>query len=179
MPTFGQVVRGIEDCRVALLTGDAPGANTDIVGIKGLTVEVSSDSDEQRGDDTVLAVVQESKVLDVTVTAAAANPDALGVMTGYVPVASGGATPNQIITWKEPAVSNTRYIQITGQAAGRDATNSALRLTVLKAQLTGGPNWDLAEGEWLEPEWTFTGVGRGTPAYLYELAMYETKVNLT
>lgn len=174
---FGEGVRGIRDAKVALLTGDVPGANTDIVGIKGLTAEVTADTDEQRGDDAVVMVVQENKALEVTINSAYANLAALGVFTGYTPVLSG-TTPNQILTWKDPAAPNTRYVQIIGQAVGRDTNNSALRLSILKAQLTGGPNWDFSEGAWLEPELQLTGVGRGDPSYLYELAAYETLVAL-
>lgn len=175
---FGQGVRGINDLRFALLSGDTPGANTDYAGVKSLSVEVTSDSDTQSGDDAVLMTIQENKQLDITTSAAYANPSALGVVTGYTPVTSGVA-PNQVITWKDPASPNTAYVQITAQAKGRDATGSALRLTVLKAQLVEGPNWDLAEGDWLEPEMTFTGVGRGSPSYLYELASYETEVAIS
>lgn len=178
MPSFAQIPRGIKDFKVALLTNDAPGANTDVLGIKGYSVEVSSDSDSQTGDDTTLAVVQENKTLDVTVTAAATNPDAMGIMSGFTPTTSG-TTPNQIIVYKEPAIANTRYVQLIGQAAGRDATGSATRLTVLKAQLTGGPNLDFSDGEWMEPEFSLTGVGRGSPSYLFDLSHYETEVALT
>ncbi len=172
---YGQGVRGIADLRAALLSGDAPGANTDLVGVKGFTIEVSSDSDEQRGDDATLMVVQENKVLDITLLSAYANLDFLGVVTGYAPIVSGtGAT--EVTTWKDPAASNTSYVQLVGQAAGRDANGSALRLTALKCQLTGGPNWDLSEGAWLEPELTFTGIGRGTPSYLYEVSAWKTAV---
>lgn len=175
---FGEGVRGIEDLRVALLTGDTPGANTDVVGIKQFSIDVSSDSDEQMGDDSVLMTVQENKTLDITVSSAYANLAALGVLTGSTPTTSGQA-PNQITTWSDPAASNTAYVQITGQAKGRDTSGSGLRITVLKAQLTGGPNWSLEEGSWMEPELTFTGVGRGTPSYLYTVAAYETKANIS
>lgn len=175
---FGEGVRGIEDLRFALLTGDTPGSNTDFVGVKSLSVTVTSDSDEQRGDDAVLMVVQENQTLDISAAAAYANLAALGVITGYTPVTSG-TTPNQVVTWKHPAAANTAYVQITAQGKGRDANNSALRITVLKAQLVGGPNWDFGEGAWLEPSLDFTGVGRGTPSYLYELAAWETKAAIT
>lgn len=176
---YGQGVRGISDLRGALLAADVPGSNTDLVGVKAFTVEVAADNDEQRGDDAVLMVVQENKTLEITVSSAYANLDFLGVVTGSAPVVSGSGTSNEITTWKDPAAPNTAYVQLTGQAAGRDANNSALRLTVLKAQLTGGPNWDLGEGAWLEPELTFTGVGRGSPSYLYEVAAYKTSVAIT
>ena len=175
---YGEGVRGIEDLKVALLTTDTPGANTDIVGVKSFVVEVSSDSDEQRGDDAVVMVVQENKTLDITISSAYANLAALGVFSGYTPVTSGTGA-SEVITWKEPASANTRYVQLTGQAKGRDESGSAMRITVLKAQVTGGPNWDLSEGAWLEPELTLTGIGRGTPAYLYEVASYKTAVAIS
>lgn len=173
---IGEGVRGIRDARVALLSGDVPGTNTDIVGIKALSAEVSSDSDNQTGDDAVIMTVQENQSLEVTLSSAYANLAALGVVTGYAPITSG--TP-AVTTWKHPAAANTAYVQVTAQSVGRDASGSALRLTLLKLQLTGGPNWDLSEGEWLEPELTFTGVGRGSPSYLYEVASYTTMVDLT
>lgn len=175
---FGEGVRGINDARVAVLTADVPGTNTDIVGIKALSTSVTSSSDQQTGDDSVLMVVQENKALDITLSSAYANLAALGVFTGSVPVASG-TTPNRISTFSDLAAANTAYVQITGQALGRDTNGSALRITILKAQLTGGPNWNLAEGAWLEPELTLAGVGRGSPSVLYTVASYETLVALT
>jgi hypothetical protein len=173
----GEGVRGINDLRFALLAGDVPGTNTDYVGVKSFSVEVTSDSDEQRGDDAVLMIVQENKALDINTTSAYANLAALGVLTNTT-VVSSGSGPTLINTFSDPASANTSYVQITGQAKGRDATGSALRLAVLKAQLTGGPNWDLSEGAWMEPALVFRGVGRGSPSVLYTVASYATEVAL-
>lgn len=173
----GEGVRGINSAKVAVLTGDVPATNTDIVGIKALSVEVTSDSDEQRGNDAVLMIVQENKALDISMSSAYANQAALAVITGTT-LATSGSGSTLITTFSDPASANTAYIQITGQAKGRDANNSALRITVLKAQLTGGPNFDFGEGAWLEPELTFRGVGRGSAGseILYTLASYATLV---
>ena len=169
----GEGVRGISDLKVAVLSGDTPGANADVVGIKSLSVEVTSDSDEQRGDDAVLMVVQENKALDISFASAYANLAALATITGTTNATSGsGAT--LVTTFSDPASANTNYIQITAQSKGRDANNSALRITVLKAQVTGGPNLDFGEGAWMEPEIQATGVGRGDPSILYDLAAYAT-----
>lgn len=175
---YGQGVRGINDLRWAPLTADTPGSNTDVAGVKSFSVSVASDSDEQTGDDATLMIVQENKTLDITVSSAYANPVASGIAAGNAAVTSG-TTPNQIITFSDPAAPNTAYLQITGQALGRDSNGSALRLTALKCQMVEGPNWDLSDGDWLEPEWSFTGVGRGSPGYLYAIASYETLVALT
>ena len=174
----GEGVRGINDLKIAVLTGDTPGVNTDVVGIKSFSIEVTSDSDEQRGDDAVLMVVQENKALDISFASAYANLAALAVVTATT-LGTSGSGSTEIITFSDPASANTSYVQITGQAKGRDANGSALRATVLKAQLTGGPNLDFGEGAWLEPELTFTGVGRGSPSILYTLASYATLAAIT
>lgn len=179
MATFGQIVRGIEHAEVALLSGtDIPGAYTDIVGIKGFSVEVTADSDEQKGDDATLAVVQENKALDVTFSSAAANPAVLGVITGSIPVTTGTAG-TQVVTYEELAEANTRYCSLRGVAKGRDAANSVTRIDVLKYQNTGGPNFDFSEGAWMEPELSGRGVGRGTPLALYKLISYENRTSMT
>jgi hypothetical protein len=174
----GEGVRGVNDLKVALLAGDVPGTNADIVGIKGFTIDVTSDSDEQTGDDAVVMTVQENKALDITVTSAYANLAALAVIT-QTTLGTSGSGSTLITTFSDPAAPNTAYVQLTGQALGRDATGSALRLMALKAQLTGGPNWALEEGSWLEPELDFTGVGRGSPSILYTVAAYATAAAIT
>jgi ribosomal protein L18 len=174
---YGEGVRGINDLRVAVLDNtDTPGTSTDFVGIKEYSVSVTSDSDQELGDDQVLMVVRENKQLDVSLTSVYANLAALATVTGTTVVTSG-TTPNRINTYQETGAANTAYAQLTGQALGRDANNSALRLTTLKAQLTDGPNWDFAEGSWSEPQLGLTGVAKG--GYLYTLASYETLVALS
>jgi hypothetical protein len=170
---IGQGVRGIADGKAALLSGDTPGTYVDIVGIKSLSVEVTSDSDEQRGDDAVLMIVQENKALDISVTSAYANHALLAALTGTT-LATAGTGATLVETFSDPAAANTAYVQLAGQARGRDANNSALRITIKKAQVTGGPNLDFGEGAWLEPALNFRGVGRGDPAILYDLTSYGT-----
>lgn len=170
---IGQGVRGIADAKAALLAGDTPGAYIDIVGVKSLSVEVTSDSDEQRGDDTVLMIVQENKALDISLSSAYANHALLAALTGTT-LATAGAGATLVETFSDPASANTAYVQVAGQARGRDANNSALRITIKKAQVTGGPNLDFGEGAWMEPTLNFRGVGRGEPAVLYDLTSYGT-----
>ena len=65
MATFGDAVKGITDLRVTTVTGDTPGGtHTDIVGVKGLSVQVSSDSDQQTGDDSAIVMPNRPKVVE-------------------------------------------------------------------------------------------------------------------
>lgn len=161
MPTFGQGVRGIEDCRIAELDNtDTPGNNTDIVGIKGFTVESNADTDEQMGDDAVLFTVQENKTLTVGITAALANLEAFAVATGTT-VTSSGTTPNVIHTWEVPGTASYPYVQITAQANARDTAGSAFRYTAFKGSLSTDPSFSLENGAWMEPEAEFTFIPVG------------------
>ncbi len=171
---FGEILKGILDAKVAVLdASDAPGTSIDILGIKQFTVSVKSSSDEQTGDDSVMATTQDAKKLDISLSAAAANAAAFGAFTGAT-VTTSGTTPNQIILYKEPSAPVARYTQITGQGTGRDASGSAGRLKVLKAGVNDGPNWDLSEGNWLEPKISLTGVNKA--GFLMEFSNYETSV---
>lgn len=174
MASFGEIVKGIKDAKVAVLdASDAPGASIDILGVKTLSIDVESGSDSQRGDDAVLATTQEAKSLAVSLTAAAANAAALAAMTGAT-VTTSGTTPNRIILYKEPATPVSRYVQIIGQGTGRDAGGSALRAKVLKAGIESGPNIELSEGNWLEPAINLRGVALS--GFLFEMSNYETEV---
>lgn len=173
---FGEIVKGVKDLKVAVMTGDTPGSNIDVPGIKSFSVNVESESDEQRGDDSVLATTQEAKSLAVSLTAAAANAAAFGAITGAT-VTTSGTTPNVIILYKETAVPAGRYVQITGQGTGRDATGSAFRMKVLKAGVASGPTWDMGEGAWMEPSVDLTGIA--VSGFLAELSNYETEVAIT
>jgi hypothetical protein len=173
---FGEIVKGCNDCKVAIMTGDTPGSNIDVPGIKSFSVTVESDSDEQRGDDAVLATTQEAKSLAVSLTAAAANAAAFGAMTGAT-VTTSGTTPNVIILYKETSAPQGRYVQLTAQGIGRDATGSAFRLKVLKAGIESGPTWDMGEGAWMEPSIDLRGIA--VSGFLAELSNYETLVALS
>jgi hypothetical protein len=174
MAGFAEIIKGVKDAKVAVLSaGDVPGSSIDILGVKGVTVNVESESDQQRGDDAVLATTQEAKSLAVTITAAAAKADALAAFTGAT-VTTSGSTPNQIILYKEPSAPVSRYTQITAQGTGRDLGGSAFRMKILKAGIESGPTYDLGEGAWMEPAVTLRGINLG--GFLFEASNYETEV---
>lgn len=175
---YGEIIKGVKDAKVYVLAGDVPGSAIDILGIKNLTVNVESESDEQRGDDAVLATTQEAKKLAISITAAAAAADALAAFTGAT-VSTSGVTPNRITLYREPATPVSRYVQLTAQGTGRDTGGSAFRISVLKAGVNSGPTYDLGEGAWMEPSLDLTGIGRGSPAFLFDASNYETEVAIT
>jgi hypothetical protein len=177
MSSYGEIVKGCNDAKVAILdAADAPGANVDILGIKSISVDTESDSDQQTGDDSVLATTQEAKSLAVSLTAAAANAAAFAAFTGAT-VATSGTTPNRIITYKEPSQPVSRYVQLTAQGTGRDTGGSAFRMLVYKAGIESGPTYEMSDGNWMEPSINLRGVDKA--GFLFIASNYETSVAIT
>jgi len=177
MASFGEIIKGAKDAKVAILdASDAPGTNIDILGIKSYSVDVESDSDQQTGDDSVLATTQEAKSLSISLTAAAANAAALAAFTGATVVTSG-TTPSRLITYKEPSQPVSRYTQITVQGTGRDTGGSAFRSLVYKAGVESGPSFELSNGNWMEPSLSLRGVDKA--GFLFLNTNYETEISIT
>lgn len=174
--SFGEIIKGAKDAKVAILTADTPGSNVDILGIKSFSIDVESDSDTQTGDDSVLATTQEAKSLAISLTAAAANVAALAAFTGAT-TGTSGSDPNVILTYKEPSTPVSRYTQITVQGTGRDTGGSALRLLVYKAGVESGPSLEMSDGNWMEPSLTLRGVDKA--GFLYIMSNYQTEAAIT
>lgn len=174
MASYGEIVKGVKDAKLAVLdAADAPGTSIDILGIKTVSASIESNSDQQTGDDTVLATTQDAKSVAVSFTAAAANAAALAAVTGAT-VTTTGTTPNRIILYKETSQPVSRYVQLTAQGTGRDTGGSAVRLRVLKAGLESGPSYELSDGNWMEPSLNMRGVDKA--GFLVEVSNYETEV---
>lgn len=177
MASFGEIIKGAKDAKVAILdASDVPGTNVDILGIKSFSMDVESDSDQQTGDDSVLATTQEAKSVAISLSAAAANAAALAAFTGAT-VATSGTTPNRTVTYKEPSQPVSRYTQITVQGTGRDTGGSAFRALVYKAGVESGPSFEMSDGNWMEPSINLRGVDKA--GFLFINTNYETEVAIT
>jgi hypothetical protein len=157
---FGEIGRGAEDAKVAVLTGDTPGSNIDVPGIRSVSWNVESDSDEFEGDNSVIATVRNPKTLTGSIEVARMNLAAFAAMTGGT-AATSGSTPNQIIALDESASAVTQYYQLIGQTYSQDTSGSGYRVTLNKLLTTSGPDESLTVNEWSSPTLDFTGVARG------------------
>lgn len=174
MASAGEIIKGAQDAKVAILDGtDTPGTSVDILGIKSFSVDVESDSDTQTGDDSVLATTQEAKSLAISLTTAAANVAAFAALTGGT-TGTSGAGSTLILTYKEPSQPVSRYTQITVQGTGRDTGGSAFRLLCYKCGIESGPSYELSEGAWMEPSMNLRGVDKA--GFLYIFSNYTTGV---
>lgn len=173
---FGEIPRGLEDLKVAVLTADTPGSSVDVPGARSLTWNVESDSDDLEGDNAVIATVRNPKSLTGSVEIGRINLAALAAMAGGT-VGTSGTTPNVIQTLNESSASATVYFQATGQAPSQDSSGSAYRALLKKLLVTSGPNESMTVNEWSTPTLDFTGVA--ISGVLLTRSNYETSAALT
>ena len=173
---YGEIPRGIEDLKVAALSGDTPGSSVDVPGVRSLTWNVESDSDDLEGDNAIIATVRNPKSLTGSIEIGRINLAALAAMVGGT-VGTSGTTPSEIKTLSESSASSTNYFQATGQAPSQDSSGSAYRALIKKALVTSGPNESMTVNEWSTPTLDFTGVA--ISGVLMVRSNYETSVALT
>lgn len=177
MPVFGEVPKGLEDGKAAILnSSDVPGTSVDIGGIQSVSVTIESDVTDVRGDDTTIASVRGSKTATGSIGIARIGLVAIAALVGGT-AASSGTTPNGLVTLDESAAPVSRYCQLSAQANSYDAGGSAYRVVLKKISITGGPNETLAVDEFDSPTMDYTGVAVG--GILLTRSNYETKVALT
>lgn len=172
---FGEIPRGLDDLGVYVLTADTPGAKIDVPGIRSLTFNVESDSDQLEGDNSVIAVVRNPKSLSGSVELGRINLAAMAAFVGGT-AGTAGTTPNQIISLDEASAAPARYVQIIGQAYSQDSNGSAYRVVIKKGLIVGGPNETLSVNDWNTPTLDFEGVA--ISGVLLTRSNYETWVNI-
>lgn len=173
---FGEIPRGLEDLKVAVLSGDTPGSSVDVPGARSLSWNVESDSDELEGDNAVIATVRNPKSLTGSVEIGRINLAALAAMNGGS-VGTSGSDPNQILTLSESSAPGTQYFQATGQAPSQDSSGSAYRALLKKLLITSGPDESMTVNEWSTPTLDFTGVAISN--VLLTRSNYQTAVALS
>jgi hypothetical protein len=151
------IVRGLEDLKVYLLTADTPGSAVDVFGSRSLSWDISSDSDELEGDNTIIAVVRNPKKMTGSIEMGATSLAAFAVMLGGT-VSTAGTTPNQIKTLNESASAGSTYFQAIGSTFSQDASGRGYQAILKKLLVTSGPSETMATGAWSTPSLDFEGV---------------------
>lgn len=151
------IPRGLADLKVAVLTGDTPGTNIDVFGIRGLNWTVESDSDQLEGDNSVIAIVRNPKRLTGSIELGATSLTGLAVMVGGSVVAAGTDT-TETNTLDESAAAGTQYFQATGTTNSQEATGTGYQVILKKLLVVSGPNESLTVNEWSTPTLDFEGI---------------------
>jgi hypothetical protein len=153
---YGEIPRGLEDMAAYVLTGDVAGAKVDAPGARALNFTVESDSDQLEGDNSIIAVVRNPKLLTGSAEVGRTNLAFFAAVTGGT-AATSGADPNTVITLDETASAGSRYFQLKGNTYSMDASGSGYEATLKKCLVVGGPTEALAVNEWSTPTFDFEG----------------------
>jgi hypothetical protein len=146
----------LEDLAAYVLTGDTPGSKVDGPGARGLNWTIESDSDQLEGDNSIIAVVRNPKLLTGSVEVGRTNLAFFGAVTGGT-ASTSGADPNTVISLDESASAGSRYFQLKGNTYSMDASGSGYEATLKKLLVTGGPTESLTVNEWSTPTFDFEG----------------------
>ena len=176
MALYGEIPRGLDQFFVNVLTGDTPGANVAVPGIRGFSFTVESDSDTLEGDNQVIATVRNPKSLTGSIELGRINLAGLAAMVGGT-VGSSGSTPNVILTLDESSAAGTQYFQAQANTHSQDSSGSGYRVVAKKLLVTSGPDESMTVNEWNTPTLDFTGVA--ISGVLLTRSGYETYVALS
>lgn len=166
---------GLSDLKVAKLTADTPGANVDAFGAKTLSWTIESDSSEQRGDNTVIALVRTAKKSSGQIILGSTDLEATAEMVGGT-IASTGTTPNVIKTLDESDAVASLYFQAIGQTNDQKTSGQGYRVTHKKLLITGGPTENLSVDAWSDLTYDFEGIA--ISSVILSRALYETLVSI-
>jgi hypothetical protein len=168
----------LTDLKVATVAAgtEAWGTLVDVPGIRSMEVAITTDSEELRGDSTILAVVDKGNGCEFTLEEGGVSLEALAVMLGPT-IATTGTTPAQVNTWTIKSTDNRPYFGIIGQALADDNV-SDLHVAVLKAKLVGNVSFTFADEAFATPTMEGQGVGRATDSQLLRIIQHETKIPL-
>lgn len=176
MALYGEIPRGLQQFYVNVLTGDTPGSNIAVPGIRGFNFTVESDSDTLEGDNAVIATVRNPKSLTGSIELGRLNLAAMAAMVGGT-VGSTGTTPNVVLTLAESSAAATQYFQAQANTYSQDSSGSGYRVIAKKLLVTSGPDESMTVNEWNTPTLDFNGVAISD--VLLERKGYETYVALS
>jgi hypothetical protein len=164
----------LTDLKVAPVTGDTPGTLVDVPGIRSLEVTVSNDATELRGDNSVLAIIDQGNGLEWSMEAGGLDLDALAVILGGE-VVTTGTTPASVDTFHLNSDDQRPYFAIVGVQPD-DGAGEDLHIVVWKAKATGNFAITAADQEFLTPTIEGRGVGRSDNQRMLSLVHHETAI---
>lgn len=161
MASYGEIPRGIEDFKVdALTAADVPsGVKTDMPGIQTVSFNITSDSDEVKGDDVILATVRSAKKLEGQIGIARINLNALAIICGGTVTTGTPGTPTETQTLNETDAAPSLFFAGYALANSYDASGTAYFVTFKKLTVTSGPDESLAVDEFNSPTIDIEGTG--------------------
>lgn len=164
---------GLNDVKVAVLNPatEEPGTLVDFPNARTFSFSETSDSEELRGDDGVVAVHDLGSGVDWELEGGGYPFEAVAVMYGGT-VASAGVTPNQTKTYTKLDNDIRPYFAVIGKAISDSGGDFHIRL--FKCKATGELSGELADGSFWLTGASGRAIGRTADRKLYEIKQNET-----
>lgn len=145
------------DAKIYPFSAGVPGTGKDVPGIVSVTSEPDQETVEHRGDNTTLSKVVTLNGLDLTLTMALWDADAIASMVGGT-VTTEGTTPAQVRSLTHNVNDVPSDFALKVDAPSRSADGGATRLVYPRCQSGGLPNYGLTLDEYQDLEITATAI---------------------
>lgn len=145
--TAGWQPFGLQDAWVYPFSGGVPGGGFDIPGIVQVTGAPQNTVVEHRGDGTVIAKVATFDSIDLTVTIANWDRQAIFSMVGGTIPATVGTTPNQINRIVHKSTDSPPDCAIVAQTTSRSPDGGLTRISWPRCQPQNIPTYGLNDQE--------------------------------
>lgn len=164
---------GLRDVQIKVMTpgSETLGASIDFPNSRTFSFSETTDSEELRGDDGVVAVHDLGSGVDWELEGGGISLEAVAAMYGGT-IASSGVAPNQVKTYTKLDNDVRPYFQVEGQAISDSGGD--FHVTLFKAKATGELSGELADGSFWLTGASGRAIGRQSDRKLYEFVQNET-----
>lgn len=172
MPLNTPLPFGLRDVKVSPLTpgSEIPGAAVDFPNSRTFSFSETSDSEELRGDDGVVAIHDLGSGVDWELEGGGYPFEAIAAMYGGE-VVSSGVTPSEVKTYDKFSDEGRPYFQIEGQAISDSGGD--FHVILYKCKATGELSGELADGSFWLTGASGRALGRDSDRKLYSIVQNE------
>jgi hypothetical protein len=170
------ITYSLTDLKVAALSGETPGTLIDVPGIRQLDLNLTTEEAELRGDNKVIAIVDNGRGAEWSMEEGGLSMAALQVITGKT-FADTGSTPNVVRRLDFKSTDSSPYFFIIGKANSDDGVED-LHVAIWKAKCTDNIEFSFQDGEFVTPTFGGRAIGRTSDDLLASLVEHETATSL-
>lgn len=164
---------GLRDVKIKPMAAgtETPGTAVDLPNSRTFSFSETSDSEELRGDDGVVAVHDLGSGVDWELESGGVPLEAIVAMYGGT-ITSTGVTPNQIKKYDKLDTDQRPYFQAEGQAMSDSGGD--FHVVLYKCKATGELSGTLEDGSFWLTGASGRAIGRTSDRKLYSLVQNET-----
>jgi hypothetical protein len=163
---------GLRDVKLkALNASEVAGSSVDLPNSRTFSFSETSDSEELRGDDGVVAVHDLGSGVEWELESGGVPLEAIVVMYGGT-ITNSGTTPNRVKTYDKTDIASRGYFEAEGQAISDSGGDFHVKLYKCKA--TGELSGEMSDGSFWLTGASGRAIGRTSDRKLYSFVQNET-----